>query len=232
MQRGRTSILALAMSCADERDRSMNGGGEVGYPRFALRGRTYVYVLPCREQDMLKIGFSREPLQRLHSLHRRYFAFFDLDRALLIETERLTDARRIERLLITRFADARAPAPLEIRQAAAGSTEWFRGVAADVDAAARELAEREGWPLHAPLREWLRARFEEDGDKLYDWSLHLLDSIEYERFNLPADQQTARTARMLRHVLDACTAFGLPLAAFLSPRVLAWYESNDGSGIG
>lgn len=205
----------------------MTDAEEAGYPRFASRGRSFVYLLPCCEQDILKVGFSREPLQRLHSLHRRYFEFFDLDRALMIETERVADARRIERWFITRFAESRAPAPLEIRLAAAGGTEWFRGVAAEADGSARELAEREGWPLHAPLRRWLRERFEEHADKLYDWSLHLLDSIEYERFNLPADQQTTRSARLLRHVLDACTAFGMPLETFVSPRVMAWYEHGN-----
>lgn len=202
----------------------MNDAEEAGYPRFASRGRSFVYLLPCREQDILKVGFSREPLQRLHSLHRRYFEFFDLDRALLIETERVQDARRIERWFITRFADARAPAPLEVRRAAAGGTEWFRGVATEADAAGRELAEREGWSLHSPLRGWLRGRFEEHADSLYDWSLQLLDSIEYERFNLPADQQASRSARLLRHVLDACFALGMRGETFVSPRVMAWYE--------
>ena len=30
-------------------------------PRFASRGRAYVYVLPCRDEDLLKVGFSRDP---------------------------------------------------------------------------------------------------------------------------------------------------------------------------
>ncbi|HEX7663459.1 MAG TPA: GIY-YIG nuclease family protein, partial [Polyangiaceae bacterium] len=120
-------------------------------PRFASRGRAFVYVLPCRDEDTLKVGFSRDPLQRLHALHRRFFRFFDLDRALLIETDRVRDARRIERRFITTFADQRAAAPLVVRDAAAGFTEWYRGVHADVDALARTIATDEGFALHAPL---------------------------------------------------------------------------------
>ncbi len=110
---------------------------EVAYPRFASRGRTFVYVLPCRDEDILKVGFSRDPLQRMRSLHARFFEFFDLDRALLIECEHLRDARRIERLFITTFAEHRAPAPLVVPLAAAGHTEWYRGIHPRVTALAR-----------------------------------------------------------------------------------------------
>jgi len=92
---------------------------EAPYPRFASRGRTFVYVLPCRNEDILKVGFSRDPLDRMRTLHPRFFEFFDLDRALLIETDYLRDARRIERLFITTFADSQAPAPLVVRRSAA-----------------------------------------------------------------------------------------------------------------
>ena len=98
---------------------------EVGYPRFASRGRTFVYVLPCREADILKVGFSRDPLDRLRTLHRRFFEFFDLDRGLLIETDHLRDARRIERLFITTFAEDRAPAE-QPSERSAGLHGWLR----------------------------------------------------------------------------------------------------------
>ena len=88
-------------------------------PRFASRGRAFVYVLPCRDEDLLKIGFSRDPLQRMRALHRRFFDFFDLDRAFLVATDRVRDARRIERALLTAFADRRSPAPLVVPDAAA-----------------------------------------------------------------------------------------------------------------
>lgn len=194
------------------------------YPRFAAGGRTYVYLLPCREEDTLKVGFSRHPLQRLHALHRRYFDFFDLDRALLVEVDRLRDARRIERLLIQRFAADRVPPPLVVREAAAGYTEWFRGVAGEADQLVRRLVAEEGLTLHAPLRTWLRERFNEHADALYEYSLRLLESIEYELFNLPPNEQRGTTAAALRHLLEACESLGLNLDELVPSRVLIWYR--------
>ena len=57
-------------------------------PRFAARGKAYVYVLPCRDEDLLKVGFSRESMQRFRTLHRSFFECFDLERGLLIEVDR------------------------------------------------------------------------------------------------------------------------------------------------
>lgn len=202
----------------------MSDDEDAGYPRFAAAGRTFVYVLPCRDEDMLKVGYSRNPLQRMHALHRRYFQFFDLDRALLLDAERLRDARRIERIFINGFADYRAPPPLVVRQAAAGETEWFRGVASQVDALARKIAADERLTLHAPLRTWLRELFDEHSDTLYECSMRMLDSIEYEHFNVAPDAQGGRTATALRHLLDVYDALDLDLGGLVSARVLAWYR--------
>lgn len=179
-----------------------------GYPRFAASGRTYLYLLPCRDQDLVKIGFSRDPLQRMHALHRRYFEFFDLDRAWLLEVEKTREARRLERLFHQHFSESRAPAPLVVRDAAAGDTEWFQGVATQADSLARQIVAGEGWTLHSPLRAWLKLRFDERSDTLYAWSSRLLESIEYERHNHPAAESWHETERTLRYMLDACEAVG------------------------
>lgn len=92
-------------------------------PRSPSKGRTFVYLLPWRDQDLLKVGYTREPLVRLRTLHRRYFEVFDLDRGLLLEADRLADARRIERDIIVRHAAQRSPAPLSVPDAAAGYSE-------------------------------------------------------------------------------------------------------------
>lgn len=205
---------------------SESGNDQPGYPRLAERGRTFVYILPCRDEDILKVGFSRDPLQRLHALHRRYFQFFDLQRALLVEVDQLRDARRVERLLITRFAPYRAPPPLVVRQAAAGRTEWFRGVAQPIDQLARKIASEEGVTLHSPLKSWLRDRFNEHSDRLYDLSMRMLDSIDYEQFNLASDERAGRTAIALRHLLDVYAALDLDLSVLVSPRVLSWYGTR------
>lgn len=193
------------------------------------RGRTFVYMLPCRDEDILKIGFSRDPLQRMRTLHRRFFEFFDLDRALLLDTEYLRDARRIERALITRFADFRAPAPLVARQAAAGRTEWFRGVAPEAEALLRRIASEEGFVLHAPASAWLRVRFMQASDVLYGWSERMLEAATYLHFN-PSPSPGAHDESVmsaLRVALDTWAALGMNVQALVPPAVYAWYRYGE-----
>jgi hypothetical protein len=193
---------------------------EVRYPQFASRGRAYVYVLPCRDEDLLKIGFSRDPFTRFHSLHRRFHQFFDLDRGLLIEVDRVADARRIERRFIQTWSEQRAPAPLVVREAAAGYTEWYRGIDAAVTAAAQQLAHDEGLTLHRPLRPWLRARLEDRADWLYDGSARLLEQVQYEQFH---GDPRRPLRRALLDVMDMCQSVGLPLQHRVSDTVWQWY---------
>ncbi|MFZ0872450.1 MAG: GIY-YIG nuclease family protein [Rhodanobacter sp.] len=205
---------------------------EVAYPRFASRGRTFVYVLPCRDEDILKVGFSRDPLDRMRTLHPRFFDFFDLERALLIETDHLRDARRIERLFITTFADYQAPAPLVVPRAAAGYTEWYRGIHPMVSALARSECEQSALTLHAPLSHWLRDRFGEWSDRLFDWSARILEMIEYERFNVPLEEKSQRGEQALGHVLDAYVALGIDVQPLVPRAVWGWYQSQRALAFG
>ncbi len=195
------------------------------YPRFLARGRAYAYVLPCRFEDILKVGFTRDPLRRLHALHRRYFDFFDLDRALLIEVPRVREARAIERTLIVELSELRAPAPLVVRQVAGGHTEWYRGAEPAVQAALPRLLADSGGALHTPLRSWLRNEFAQFSDQLWQWSLMLMEAIEYETHNLPPEAQRGLPARTLRHVLDSCVALGFDLTRLVPARVRDWHGS-------
>ncbi|RDI99938.1 GIY-YIG nuclease family protein [Dyella solisilvae] len=190
-------------------------------PRFASRGRAYVYVLPCRDADLLKVGFSRDPMQRLHDLHPRFFEFFDLGRGLLIEVDLVAQARRIERHFLTRWPECRAPAPLAVHAAAGGRTEWYRGVDAELTALARELAREESLPLHEPLRDWLARRLADRAGLLYDWSERMLAeaSLEREHHGAPGPFEHA-----LLDTLSLCEAVGLPLEQLLPASVLAWHR--------
>jgi hypothetical protein len=190
-------------------------------PRTLGRGRSYVYMLPCRDQDLLKIGFSREPLLRLRTLHPRFFDYFDLERGLLLEVERVAQARAIERDILQRHAPERSPAPLAVPDQAAGYTEWLRGVEPEVAARLREVADREASPLHG-LRDWVRQMFDAQSDRLYGLSLKLLEAIEYETFNVPEVLSTRQAARSLAYVLDACEAVGIDMTARFPQAVLAW----------
>ena len=69
--------------------------------KVAIDGRCFTYVFPCQWEDHCKIGFSRDPLGRISSLHPRWFAFFDLERGVLVEAERERDARDLELQLLS-----------------------------------------------------------------------------------------------------------------------------------
>lgn len=204
--------------------------GDWDVPEPATRGRTFVYVLPSLGEDLIKVGFTHDPIQRFRNFHPRFFALFDLEKALLVETRRLRDARRLERLLIERWPEHRASAPLLVAEAAGGHTEWFRGIGEELDAFVRRTAERYDYALHAPLSDWLRARFSERADQLYEWSQRVLAMIEWQAANLPPEARDPRYARALIDTLDACRVVGLALDTLLPSDVLAWYASGSGYG--
>jgi T5orf172 domain len=193
-------------------------------PTVPSRGRAFVYVLPCRYEDILKIGFSRDPLDRLQDLHRRYFEFFDLDRAFLIETDHVRDARRLESALANAVAEHRAPSPLVIRRSAAGHTEWYRGAHEQVSNAWKTLSPNLGYKQHAPLTPWLRDRLLERSDILFEWSSRALNEIE-----VAAAEGSAHASditHVLRAALDAYCAVGLPVEAYVPAEVIEWWRKG------
>jgi T5orf172 domain. len=198
--------------------------GDISGPRQASRGRTFVYVLPCQGEDLLKVGFTRDPLQRFHVLHKRFFTFFDLEAGFLIETDRLRDARRLERLFIERWPEHNAPAPLVVPKSAAGHTEWFRGIKAEAAPFAQRLSDRYGHTLHQPLRAWLAARFMEQSDVLYGWSAQVLAGIEdAKNYGVKADD-LRHYGDALNDLFAACRALDLDASSMLPPQVVAWTD--------
>lgn len=179
-----------------------------------------MYVFPCAWEDHCKLGFSREPLSRLQALHRRWFEFFDLDRALLVETETVRDARDLELELRGPLAQHNAPAPLTIRREAAGHTEWFRGASTRLEQAAVALQQR-GHVVHAPLRPWLHAAMLARSDQLYAWTQAQLSVDELEGLAGATPAQ-----RMVRDVLDAHAAMGIALERVLPAEVYRWYRGS------
>ncbi|HZV23990.1 MAG TPA: GIY-YIG nuclease family protein [Luteimonas sp.] len=185
--------------------------------RGPSRGLSYLYVLPCAYEDILKLGFSRDPLGRMQALHPRWFEFFDLDRAFLVEAETVRDARDLELGLGRVIAEHNAPAPLVIRREAAGHTEWYRGAYDALATTAHALAAG-GYAMHAPLRPWLRERLVERSDRLFSWTMAML----------PPEVLEMRDPSSVRRVLDMLDAFGslnIELEPWLPPQVLDWYRS-------
>ena len=187
-------------------------------------GRCFVYILPCTWEDHCKIGFSRDPLSRMQTLHRRWFEFFDLDRALLVETETIRDARDLELELRRPLAEHNAPAPLTVRREAGGHTEWFRGASESLQRAISTLRDR-GHVIHAPLRAWLRPALAARSDQLYAWTIAQLSVDELDGLAGPTPTQ-----QLVRDTLDAYVALGIELEPLLPPEVQRWYQARRYAG--
>ncbi len=203
--------------------------------RPASSGRAFVYVLPCSGEAILKIGFSRDPLDRFQTLHPRYFEYFDLDAAWLVETDSVREARAIERRLGDCVKDHGAVQPMSVRSQAGGHTEWYRGAEEALASAADDL-QRQGMGLHRPARPWLANALEARAGLLFHWSTQMLEAIggatgenSDVAFNDStfADPAVARLYWTLRNALDAYAAFALPWRDWVPAPVARWYARQD-----
>jgi T5orf172 domain len=196
---------------------------EAGDPthRGVSQGRSFAYVIPCASEDILKIGFSRDPLTRPQTLHPRYFEFFDLDASMLIEADKVRDVRSIERELGGRLEEHRAPAPLVVNTAAGGHTEWYRGALSSTTQFAIAVARERGFRLHRPLRQWLRDELDLRSDVLFEWTHHVYEQLV--GANLLGDA-TVPAAQTLRDALDAYTFMDLALTHRVTADVLDWHR--------
>ena len=180
--------------------------------------RCHLYVFPCAYEDLLKLGFSRDPLARMQQLHPRWFEFFDLDRAFAVETERERDARDLE-LRYRRLLEAHnAPMPLTVREAAGGFREWYRGAYAPL-AEAAETLRAEGHHVHAPLRPWLREALARRAELLFQWT----GALTVEELESPSVTTSAQ--RTVRDAIDAFDALALDPAPWLPEPVLRWHRA-------
>jgi hypothetical protein len=184
------------------------------------RGPCHLYVLPCAGgEDLLKLGFSRDPLSRMQQLHPRWFEFFDLDRALAVETESVPDARKLE-------LQHRRPAGSAQRARAAHRARGCRRQARVVSRRLRPLADaalalrNAGHVVHVPLRGWVRHALEQRADLLFSWTTAMLDIdalAESGAWTPPPAHRTVRDG------LDAYDALGIDLVPWLPPAVLDWH---------
>ncbi|MCL1633520.1 GIY-YIG nuclease family protein [Luteimonas sp. SX5] len=192
-------------------------------PRTLSRGACFLYVAPCVYDDILKVGFARDPLLRLHQLHRRFYEFFDLDAAFLIQTDTVREARALETAMHRVLAIHNAPAPLTIREPAGGATEWYRGAYGILRGRAHALAD-EGYVHHPSLRPWLRERLLRQSTELYSWAETAYAALSLADADMPAHEASLRQA--MRDTLDAYAAFDIDLAPVLPEDVLRWYRAG------
>jgi hypothetical protein len=175
----------------------------------------FAYYFPCYGEDLCKLGFSHDPLQRIRSLYRRWYEFFDLELGLLIETETERDARDIELLLRRPLRAHNAPMPLTIQSAAGGFTEWFRGSSEHVLAAAKTLAQS-GYRLHAPASGWFKDALIQRVDLLFEWS-------SAQRTLLNEESSQWQHLQPLFDELDGYIALSIPFEQALPDDIYAWY---------
>lgn len=190
--------------------------------RPASSGPSFVYVIPCIGEDILKLGMSRDPLERFQTLHPRYFDFFDFDAGFLIQTDTVREARSIEMLLGRQIALHRAPAPLTVSHNAGGDTEWYRGALRHLTRAAVEHGQL-GYTVHRPMVSWMQGAMKNRGSQLFHWSAQMLDVIEQQRGPFPASSPPTPLERTLRNALEAFTAFELPFEGLVPDAVVRWY---------
>jgi len=195
--------------------------------RGVSEGACHLYVLPCAYEDLLKLGFSRQPLERMQALHSRFFEFFDLDRALLVETETVRDARKLELDLGHTLAEHSAPAPLTVRLQAAGHTEWYRGAYPLLAQAVQSLSGR-GHVVHAPLRPWVEAQMRARAPALFVWGTSVLERIEGEPDHLDRPPMLHALRQQVVDVLDAHRALGIDVSEHLPDALAQWYARRGG----
>jgi T5orf172 domain len=183
----------------------------------------FVYVAPARYEDILKLGFSYDPCDRVRSFHERYFEYFDLEGGFVLAATDEKDARRIERLLAESLADHRARAPLVIAEAAGGYTEWYRGALAAVVHAATTLVRDGGYEPLQSFAERMRQRLLLERELLFEHSTAMLDAIDA----LGDDAQGMTVGRRLRARLDAYTALKIEVMEHLPDTVRFWLDQQN-----
>jgi hypothetical protein len=90
--------------------------------------RWFVYLLPLTDCTAFKVGFSCNPLRRLHAFSARYFEQFDLFQAQLLRVANSDTARALESSLKDSLSDFQVEAPRWVPREAGGHTEWFSAV--------------------------------------------------------------------------------------------------------
>lgn len=177
----------------------------------------FVYIIPARFEDILKIGFSRDPSYRIRSFHPRYFEYFDLDRGFLIAANDEKDARRIERLLALRFAEHRTHAPLVIERAPGGSTEWYRGAYALVLQASNQLVVDGGYAPLVSTATRIRDELLREREHLFEHATAVIDVLD----GLGEDARAGDIATAFRNSLDAFRAFDIAVDKYLPEEIAA-----------
>lgn len=176
-------------------------------------GTCYLYLLPLAGcEDILKLGISHDPVARALAFTPRYYEFFDLSRAVLVEYDSRKETQVRETELHRHLRDWNAVQPMTVRDAAAGKTEWYRG-AYDALIGEIERDQAQGHIVHRPALPWWQARLRVEREKLFEWTIWLTRD---DACPLPAHERRQRLA----DVLDAYAHLGVPLEGAVPAELL------------
>jgi hypothetical protein len=187
-----------------------------------MSGRCYTYVFPCAWEDHCKVGFSRDPLDRISSLHPRWYEAFDLERVVLIEVDAVGEARALERRLRQPLAEHRAPPPSTMRMEAGGFTEWLRGASVPLSSALETLR-ADGHRMHVG-RAWLAHALAHRAEVFVEWALAQW------AYSMQAGAPDGPAPTCVRDAMDAFPACGIEFAARFPPAFMTWYSGKPGAG--
>jgi len=183
--------------------------------RDAISGHSlawFVYLFALTDCSAFKVGFSNNPLQRIHTFSSRYFERFDLHQSLLLRMDTIDAARALESSLKNELADACLDCPAWVPREAGGHTEWFG--APQFELAADRL--RAFDPAGAgerlvSARDFLRDELVRTQAACEAWACgqaqRVVDAFTY----APGTRQAADALRPLRDWLDAFQSLDIPL---------------------
>lgn len=186
----------------------------------------FVYLFSLTDCTAFKVGFSCNPLQRIHTFSRRYYERFDLARSLLLRLDTEADARAIEAALKTEFAEFRADSPSWVPVEAGGHTEWFAEMHfIRAEERLRAFLEDAGSRLVIDAAGYIRGELERFTGSFEPWAWSQAQQV----CDASASAYTLRSALLLadslRDWLDAYSFFELPLFAD-DPAVLSFVTNT------
>jgi hypothetical protein len=186
----------------------------------------FVYLFALTDCTAFKVGFSCNPLQRIHTFSRRYYERFDLAESRLLRLGTEADARAIEAALKTELAEFRADAPSWVPVEAGGHTEWFAAMHfTRAEERLRSFLDDAGSSLVIDAAGYIREELERFSGSFEPWAWSQAQQV----CDASASVYTLRSALVLadslRDWLDAYGFFNLPLFAD-DPAVLSFVTNT------
>lgn len=172
----------------------------------------FVYLFALTDCTAFKVGFSCNPLQRIHTFSRRYYEHFDLAQSRLLRLDTEAAARAIEAALKTELAEFRADSPSWVPLEAGGHTEWFAALHfTRAEERLRTFLDDAGSSLVIDAAGYMRGELERFSSSFEPWAWSQAQQV----CDASASAYTLRSALLLadslRDWLDAYSFFNLPL---------------------